>query len=226
MEAMNRTASTIGFWAALSAFFFIISYCAIQLLQVARLLFFPWDEILIYGTSLGIVIPFLLAILALHYMAPAGKKIWTHAALLFAILYSVFVTANYTVQLATVIPAKVNGSATDLHILEQTPHSLLWDFDALGYVFMGLTTLAAIPVFNKQGFQKWVRVAFLANALVTPLISVVYFYPVYSEKLLLLGYPWAITAPAAMLLLALLFKKCSVAQHSTNGYKTKQIIAT
>jgi hypothetical protein len=122
-------------------------------------------------------------------------------------LYAVFVTANYTVQLATVIPAKLSGRGADLRVLEQTHHSLFWDFDALGYVFMGLSMLVAIPVFNKQGFQRWVRTAFLANALVTPLISFVYFYPVYSEKLLLLGYPWGITAPAAMLMLALLFKK-------------------
>jgi hypothetical protein len=46
-----------------------------------------------------------------------------------------------------------------------------------------------------------------ANALVTPLITIVYFYPVYSYKLLLLGFPWAITAPLFMLLLTIMFKK-------------------
>jgi len=72
---------------------------------------------------------------------------------------------------------------------------------------MGLATLFAIPVFEKQGFQRWVRISFLANALVTPLIAFVYFYPEFSEKLLLLGIPWTITAPMAMLLLAVMFKK-------------------
>ena len=75
---------------------------------------------------------------------------------------------------------------------------------------MGLTTLVAIPVFEKCGYEKWVRISFLANALVTPLISIVYFYPAYSEKLLILGYPWAITAPLAMLMLAIMFKKRNV----------------
>ena len=72
---------------------------------------------------------------------------------------------------------------------------------------MGLATLFAIPVFEKQGFQKWVRISFLANALVTPLIAFVYFYPVFSNKLLLLGVLWGITAPMSMLLLAIMFKK-------------------
>lgn len=65
----------------------------------------------------------------------------------------------------------------------------------------------AIPIFEKHGFQKWVRISFLANALVTPLITFVYFYQPFSEKLLFLGFPWAITAPLAMLMLAVMFKK-------------------
>jgi hypothetical protein len=72
---------------------------------------------------------------------------------------------------------------------------------------MGLAMLVAIPVFEKHGFQKRVRVSFLANAIVTPLIVFVYFYPTYSNKLLFLGFPWGVTAPLAMLMLALMFKK-------------------
>ena len=109
--------------------------------------------------------------------------------------------------MATVIPMKLKGTANEIHILEQTPHSLFWDFDALGYICMGLAMLIALPAFEKRGFQKWVRASFLANGLVTPLITFVYFYPVYSEKLLVLGFPWGITAPLAMLLLAIMFKK-------------------
>lgn len=207
---MNGVIYKIGFWAGLIAFSSTLAYVIVQLFQIADAFAFPLDEILIYGTSLCIVIPFVLEILALHYITSDAKKIWSHAALIFAILYSVFVTANYVVQLATVIPAKLAGAGAEIRILEQTPHSLFWDFDALGYIFMGLTTLMAIPVFEKNGFQKWVRIAFLANALVTPFITFVYFYPTYSEKLLFLGFPWAITAPLAMLLLAIMFKKESL----------------
>ena len=72
---------------------------------------------------------------------------------------------------------------------------------------MGIATLFAVPVFKKQGFQRWVRMSFLANAIVTPLIAFVYFYPDFSETILLLGIPWMITAPLSMLLLAIMFKK-------------------
>jgi len=199
----------LGFWSGLLAFGSAMAYVVIQLLQVGGLIKFPLDEILIYGSSLCIVIPFVIAILALHYITPSDKKFWSHAALIFTILYAVFVTANYVVQLATVIPMKLKGNGAEIKLLEQTPHSLFWDFDALGYIFMGMAMLFAVPVFQKQGFHKWVRISFLANGLVTPLINFVYFYPNYSEKLLVLGYPWAITAPLAMLMLALMFKKKS-----------------
>jgi hypothetical protein len=145
--------------------------------------------------------------LALHHVTPSDKKYWSHAALICTILYSVFVTANYVVQLATVIPMTLKGASSQVSVLAQTPHSLFWDFDAIGYICMGLATLLAVPVFATQGFQRWVRMSFLANALVTPLIGYVYFYPEFSERLLLLAIPWTITAPLAMLLLAIMFKK-------------------
>jgi hypothetical protein len=203
IKPINR----IGYIAGSLAFLFAAAYTIIQILQVLKVLRFPADEMLIYGSSLGIVIPFVLEILALHYMTVNHKKFWSHAALIFTIIYAVFVTANYVVQLATVLPNKLNGTYDEIKILDQTPHSLFWDFDAIGYIFMGLAMLVAIPVFEKQGFQKWVRISFIANALVTPFITIVYFYPVFSEKLLILGFPWGITAPLAMLMLAILFKR-------------------
>jgi len=204
---VNQTIAQIGFLSGLIAFVSTVGYVVVQILQVVGVFNFPMDEILIYGTSLCIVIPFVLEFLALHYITPDEKKFWSHAALVFSIIYSMFVTANYVVQLTTVIPMKLKGAGNEIRILEQTPHSLFWDFDAVGYIFMGLAMLMALPVFEKNGFQKWVRISFLANALVTPLIAFVYFYHTYSEKLLFLGFPWGITAPLAMLMLALMFKK-------------------
>ena len=204
---MQKTINLVGFRSGIFAFGFAAAYSIIQILQVLKIIGAPLDAILIYGTSLGIVIPFILEILALHYVTSAEKKFWSHAALIFTILYAVFVTANYVVQLTTVLPAKLNGTYEQIKILDQTPHSLFWDFDAIGYICMGLATILAIPVFEKTGFSKWVRISLMANGLVTPLISFVYFYPVFSDKLLLLGFPWAVTAPLAMIMMAISFKK-------------------
>jgi hypothetical protein len=206
---MNKIICKIGFLSGLTAFTSTIAFTVAQILQLLGVLRYPLDEILIYGFSLCIVIPFLLEMLALHHIAPTEKKFWSHAALIFTVLYVAFVTANYVVQLATVIPMTLQGTSEKILMLKQTPHSLFWDFDAIGYTFMGFATLFAIPVFEKQEFQKWVRYSFLVHSLVTPLIVFVYFYPNFSEQLLLIAIPWGITAPVSMLLLAIMFKKDS-----------------
>jgi hypothetical protein len=211
---MDRTICRIGFWAGIAAFISTTAFVVVQLLQLAGVFSFPIDEILIYGTSLMIVIPFILEILALHYITPPAKRFWSHAALVFTILYAVFVTSNYVIQLATVIPMKLKGAAAGIAVLEQTPHSMFWNYDALGYIFMGLATLIALPLFERTSFQRWVRLAFLANAIMTPFIAIVYFYPTYSTTVLMLGMPWGITAPMAMLLLAVMFNKMPASTNS------------
>ena len=118
---MTRSVSNLGYWCGLAAFTSTLAFVFVQILQVAGVLRFPADEILIYATSLCIVLPFILGMLALHHLTPADKQFWTHASLIFTIIYAVFVTANYVVQLSTVIPAKLNGLSGAIRILEQLP---------------------------------------------------------------------------------------------------------
>lgn len=198
--------SEVGYWSGIAAFVSVITYDVVQILQVMDVLHFPTDEVLIYGISLCIVIPFVLEMLSFHHLTAKDKQFWTHASLIFTIIYAVFVIANYVVQLATVIPLKVNGASEAIRVLEQTPHSMFWNYDAIGYISMGLATLFAIPALSKQGFERWVRWSFVAHVLVTPLIGIVYFYPTYSHNLLFLGFPWAITAPLFMVLLAIMLR--------------------
>lgn len=204
---MNRSIAKVGYWSGLAAFASVVAYDLVQILQIVGVLKFPLDEILIYATSLCIVVPFILVMLALHYLTPDDKKLWTHAAVIFTSIYAVFVTANYVVQLATVVPAKMRGASEAIAILEQTPHSLFWNYDAIGYISMGLAALVAIPALKKAGFERWVRISFVAHVLVTPLISIVYFYPTFSQKLLYLGFPWAVTAPLFIVMLAAMLRK-------------------
>lgn len=204
---MIRTIGEMGYWSGLAACGSTIAFDVVQILQVIGILRFPADEILIYGTSLSIVVPLILEMLAFHYLTPVGKQYRTHAALIFTIVYAVFVTANYVVQLATVIPARLSGTAEAIRILDQTPHSLFWDYDAVGYICMGLATAFAIPALSRTGFEKQVRMSLVAHALVTPLIAIVYFYPTFSQNLLILGFPWAVTAPLFMVLLAIMLRR-------------------
>jgi len=199
MPSLDR----IGFRAGVAAFAAVVAYDVVQILQVVGVLRFPLDEILIFGTSLCIVVPFVLEMLALHYTRTAELRFWTHAALIFTTMYAVFATANYVVQLTTVIPAKLGGAADAVQVLEQTPHSLLWDFDAIAYLAMGVAALLIIPALDGTDAERRVRAACVAHVAATALSGIVYFHPHYSYRLLWVGFPWGITAPLFMLLIAI-----------------------
>ncbi len=131
-------ASITGYRSGLLAAFFTVAYVVVQVLQVLNRIPFPFDELLIYGTSLLIVIPFIFEVLAVHHFTSGDRKYWSSAAMVFTVIYAVFVTANYVVQMATVLPAKINHTLEEVRILDQTPHSLFWNFDAIGYISMGI----------------------------------------------------------------------------------------
>jgi len=197
----------IGFWSGIAAVSATLGYDVVQLLQLVGVLRFPLDEILIFGTSLCIILPFVLEMLALHHSTSDDNKFWTHAALIFTTVYAVFGSANYVIQLTTVIPAKLRGTLAAVQVLEQTPHSLLWDFDALAYISMGVALLLGIPALGHTRVERGARWACIANVIATALAGVVYFYPTFSSGLLLLGLPWAATAPLSMYLLALTLRE-------------------
>ena len=198
-------APRFGFWSALVSFVAAAGYSIVQALQVLGIIRWPFDAIGIYGFSLLIAAPFMLAILSLRHSTPGQKKIWSQAALLFAVMYTTYVTLMYTIQLASAIPLALHGNANPLFAVQR--YSLFWSLDGLGYVCMVISTLFAAPVFALHGFERWVRWFFLANGLFTAVIAFVYWYPVFSTKLLLLASPWVVTGPGSILLLAIYFKR-------------------
>lgn len=197
-----------GYWSALIAFLSGCGYSVAQILQVLGLLHWPWDDILIYGSSFAIAWPFMLAMLALHRVTPAARQLWSGAGLLFAAIYAAYVTLMYAVQLGSALPLKLHGTPNPLYAVDR--YSLFWVLDGLGYICMGLATLFAAQAFDPAA--RWVRLLFFINGCFTAVIAVIYFYPVFSIGLLLLGTPWILTGPGSLLMLALWFARDARAQ--------------
>lgn len=207
LNNMTKDINRIGYWYAFLAALASAAFSIVQTMQVVGILKFPWDDLTIYGFSLLISVPLLVAMNAFHYTAPEEKKFYTQTALCFTAMYTALVSLNYIVQLMTVIPAQLAGNADSIRILDQDPHSLFWDVDALGYIFLGIATFVAYRVFPKEGAGNWARIFFFANAVMTPVISFVYFYPNHSTAILLIGAPWMVTATGSMYFLARYFKE-------------------
>jgi hypothetical protein len=209
----KKTLARIGFWAAVIALAGAAGYMVSAFLQILDVVGPATDAVIAFVTSLMMPVPILLAMLVLHATARDDDRFWSSAAVAFAVIYTTYNTLNYVVQLATVIPAGYSwtfenpaGTPGPLAVLNQTPHSLFWDVDALGYIFLSLSTLFAVPLFEKHGLQLWVRRFFLANGLIIPLFCIAYFHPGYSVGQLLFGLPWGVTVPGSLLLLALYFR--------------------
>ncbi|MBS1531264.1 MAG: hypothetical protein JSU01_13240 [Bacteroidetes bacterium] len=195
-------AARLGFYASMIAATATTGYGIAQILQVLNLLSKPLDDILIFGFSFCIAPAFLLAMLAVHYIAPADKRIWSHASVLCAVLYAMNALFIYSVQLFTVIPA---GGNVD-QVLIVGPHSLFWTVDGFAYIFMSCSALFASLVFDSKGLPGRTKYFLLAHGLVLPLFCFAYFYPHFATWVLFIGSPWLITAIGSLLILSLYFR--------------------
>ena len=110
---LSPSVRRLGYWWAVFASAFSIIYIVGQLAE--------WFDMLGSGggpenpsTVLGLIVllipslllapSFVLLMLCVHYYAPEDKKIWSHAAVVFATIYAVMVSINYYVQLTLVVP--------------------------------------------------------------------------------------------------------------------------
>jgi hypothetical protein len=202
-HAAATAVPVIGYWSCIAAFVAAVGYSVAQILQLAGGLVFPWDEILIFGFSICIPVPFVLAMIALHHSVPEDRRVWTHCALALAVMYAVLVTIVYPVQLALVVPARLAGDAAAVQDLTVSAGTFMWVIDGAGYLLMGLATLFAAGAFAGEPSQRWLRRFLIANGLIDPVIVAVYIFP----WLLPAGSLWIITAPGSLWLLARYFRQ-------------------
>src|SRR5260370_25203537 len=183
---MNEASPQLGFGASVIAFIAVVAYGVAQITQVLNLVSSPLADILIYGFSLCISVPFLVAILALHDTVDSRQRLWTCGAMLCGLMYVTYVVLVYTVELSVVIPKSMQSPSST--VLGVAPQTLFWDIDGLGYVSMGVSTLFAALSLPRKWPGIWARRLLLSNAIITPIIAFIYFYPHFSLRVLLLGY--------------------------------------
>lgn len=207
------TNSKIGYWSAVFSSLFSLVYIIAQLAE--------WLGLLGSGggpenpsTALGLIIlltpslllapSFLLLILSIHYYAPEERKIWSHAGLVFATVYTVMVSINYYVQLTLVVPHLIRGEIDSIQPFLFIPFdSFIYSVDVLGYSFMSLSTLFTAFVFTKRGLELTARRFLLANGLLIPFLAFQIFY----HPLIWPASLWAITFPGATISLAIFFRR-------------------
>jgi hypothetical protein len=219
LRPLAPAARTVGFWAAVSATVCSLTYVIAQFAEWFGLLGSqggPTSS----STAFGIYVlltpsfflgsSFLVLTVAIHQWAAPDKRIFSHAAIVFATLYATLISTVYFVQLTLVAPRLARGATAGIEPFLFVPFdSYLYAVDILGYSFMSVATLFAAPIFSGAGLPRIARGFLLANGLLLPFIALqMYFHP-----LIWIAALWAITFPGAMLTLALLF------QRADHGYR-------
>src|SRR5690349_18309366 len=108
----------LGFWSAVLATVFSLSYVVAQVFEWFGALGSKGGPssgstvtglILLLTPSFFLGSSFLLLMVSVHYLAGTDRKVWSHAALVFATVYAVLISTVYFVQLTLVAPHLARG---------------------------------------------------------------------------------------------------------------------
>ena len=197
----TNTVNNVDYVSAVLAAIFAIIYSVFQLLAVFRVVAHPYELFWMFLPSLLLAPCFLITIISLHYRADEEHKIYTAIASAFAILYCAMVSMVYFTQLALVIPALLNKEINETHVLAFNGRSFMVSVDCIAYAFMNTSTLFAAFAFHGHEDKRVYRFLLL-NGLQVPIVVLALFSTVF----LFIGALWMITLPAAMIMVAKMFK--------------------
>lgn len=217
---VSTSARTLGFWSAVLAAVFSLTY---DVGQIAEWLGWlgsnggpeststPLGIVVLLTPSLFLGMAFLLVAVSLHHAVAPDRRVWSQAALAFATIYTTLISINYYVQLTWVGPRLAAGRTAGMEPFLFVPFdSFLYAVDILGYSFMSVATLCAGLALGDRGIQRVARRFLIANALILPFIAL----QMYWHWFIWVAAAWAVTFPGAMWALALVFRRTRAVESS------------
>jgi hypothetical protein len=213
LRDVSASTRSVGFWSAVLATVFSIAY---DVSQIAEWLGWlgsqggpessstPLGLAILLTPSLLLGSSFLVLMVCIHQLAAPDRRVWSHAAVAFATVYTALISINYYVQLTWVAPRLTAGDTKGLEPFLFVPFdSFLYAVDILGYSFMSMATLFAARVFAGGGQERLVRWFLTANGLLLPFIAL----QMYVHWLIWIAALWAVVFPGATWSLAVLFRR-------------------
>ena len=173
----------------------------------------PLGLVVLLTPSLFLGSSFLVLIVSIHQLTPPDKRVWSHAAIVFATIYTALISIVYFVQLTLVTPRIAHGRIEGIEVFLFVPFdSFLYAVDILGYSFMSVATLFAAQAFTNSGLHRVVRLFLLANGLLLPFIAL----QMYFHSLIWVAALWAVTFPGSTWMLAILFQRAGTIETTPN----------
>ncbi len=203
---MPETVRAFCFWTATAMAATYIVFIGGFTANGMSLIPVPWDQIVAVGASILIAPSFVLLLVGLHYFAPEAKRVWTHGAIAFGLLYATFVSLVYVTLLFVVEPHVVNHTESEVAPFLFAKGSFTQMVDGLGYTYMSLAVGLTASIFaggRLASSIKWIAIFSLPSA-----VGVLVAYITYSFPYELLGIG-SFLVPLYGVLVAIYFRKGS-----------------
>jgi hypothetical protein len=125
--------------------------------------FIPNDYLWLYpGILLALI--FIVLVVCIHSYAPSDRKIFSHIALSFAVIYATIILIDYFIQFTVVIPSILTGETAGLSLFTQyNPHGFFIALETLGYSMMSGAFLFVAAVFAGGKLERALRWIFIAG---------------------------------------------------------------
>lgn len=130
--------------------------------------FFPGDYYWMV-LSMGQLCVWLVWTVALFYASPEEKRIFSLSGLLFAVMASVILLADYFLQVAVVPVSLMKGETDGIAMLTQyNDHGIFIALEELGYILMSISLFCMGLAFSRSGtLERSLRRLLLAPFLLT-----------------------------------------------------------
>jgi len=216
----NAIPLALGFWSAVLVTFFNILSSLLMIPSWFLNPIIPWRGVEFYASSFDffqiasmlpgflVVLPFLPMMAAIHYSSSHDRKIFSMLGVAFAGISVAMLGFQYYSQFTVVRYNLFSGEqqALGLFVLGN-PHSFFWPLEALGYGFMGLSTLFAGLSISGGSLERWIRSLFVANGFLG--LAGIVAYPLEITTVAVLSglALWTVVFPSSTILLAISFKR-------------------
>lgn len=171
---MDNSAIKMGFWSAVVITVLVI---LIDVGMIASAILYPMTAItsieayaasfsslqmLPFVPSLALAPVFAVLMICIYYYSSEDKRIFGQLGFSFALICAAILSLHYYIQLTIVQQGLLTNELAGLwQLVAPNPNSFFWTLAALGYGFMGLALLSAVPIFTEKSDRniKWLFIA-------------------------------------------------------------------
>jgi hypothetical protein len=178
-DKITKDAAIFGYWS--SIIYIILGFLFVVLVALSVTITPPtlwWGKggypasQYLYLSSLGVAFlmaPLLIVLFSsIYFISPISKKYQSLLALIFTSIFVPLVCINYYIQFTAVRENILSGNISDVAMfIHQNTNSIVFAFDVLGYLFLGIASFLIAPIFNSSKSEVYIKVLFNLYGLIS-----------------------------------------------------------